>query len=330
MRSILSNNSCRHAAKPSGVTKPVRHDPCRPDRCLRSLDEYFWYISTDGIDRLATQPGTLSEVPRQLNDYTFDPSMFAQDAYPSSFHENSVWPPKLPEHLLCAIGSEGEECVGDRCYTSDVCDTTCCSHTFENWQRATQDWQDHFELSKTEDRGIGVYTKQTFKRDDVLGWYAGEIVPSNTSRNDNDYLMEMPIGEMRDIQPDDSDSGYGSAASSSSAAEPTEETIMIDGSRKGNWTRFINHSCEPYCEFRVRRVGNIRIMIVEAVKKIPKGVELSVNYGGDYYGPRTKKMCHCGSKRCVSRFRKKKEGLWVVDKQKQRVKKCARATLPLE
>jgi hypothetical protein len=32
-----------------------------------------------------------------------------------------------------------------------------------------ENWQHRFELRKTDDRGIGVYTKQAFKLGDILG-----------------------------------------------------------------------------------------------------------------------------------------------------------------
>jgi SET domain-containing protein len=81
----------------------------------------------------------------------------------------------------------------------------------------------------------------------------------------------------------------------------------------------------------MRRVGNMRIMVVEAIRDIPAGVELSVSYGLDYYGPNTKKRCYCRSRKCVSAPRK----AMVVDDiyaalKKRKVKKCSRLTPPSE
>ncbi|KAH6957662.1 hypothetical protein BKA56DRAFT_602304 [Ilyonectria sp. MPI-CAGE-AT-0026] len=111
--------------------------------------------------------------------------------------------------------------------------------------------------------------------------------------------MELPIGIACNITPHTSDSGYASPSSSSTAADSAELTLMIDGRSNGNWTRFINHSCAPYSEFRMRRAGNTRIMAVEAVCDLPADVELTVSYRLDYYGPGTKKVCCC-----------RREGVW--------------------
>ncbi|KAH9872968.1 hypothetical protein J1614_005363 [Plenodomus biglobosus] len=335
MRSVVATQSGRSAAKqPAGVTKHTQKDQHRPVRALRKHHEYFWYTSTDGVDCLATSSSTLSEVPRYVNDHTLDPSLFENHPYPTTFPPGGSWPPQTAQDVLHSIGYEFNDCVGDRCYTNDVCEEAYCDHTFENWRKVTQDWQDHFELQQTEDRGIGVYTKRSFKKDEVLGWYAGEIIPGDSSHPSNAYLMEVPIGKSQeDLEQEDSgsDSGYGSSSSESSeasSARPVEETVMIDGKKQGNWTRFINHSCLPHCHFRLRRVGMMRIMTVEAIRNIPAGVELTVSYGSSYYGPESRKICYCGAKRCVSRARKAKEEEPLRSRKKPRVKKCRRVAPP--
>ncbi|CAO2649314.1 Nn.00g066990.m01.CDS01 [Neocucurbitaria sp. VM-36] len=342
MRSIITTHQSRkRAIKSTGVIKLAGSDPQKPNRALRSLDNYFWYTSSDGVDRLATSSGTLNEIPQQINDYVFNPVIFRHENYPTTFPEDRVWPPRVAQELLHAIGPEGGDCVGDRCYNRTICKQLRCGHTFENWKLATQNWQDHFELRKTEDRGIGVYTNRRFKKGDVLGWYAGELIASTGSLRNSDYLMEIPIGsvpipeELSDSESDDDDSSQVQllspppSSSSSTTSVAAGGDVMIDASRKGNWTRFINHSCEAHCEFRLRRVGNIRIMTIEAVKYIPARVELTVDYGDDYYGPNTRRICSCGARKCVSRDRKERQGeLW--GQGKRRVKKCSRLTPPPE
>lgn len=220
MRSIVATHqSCRKVKKPTGVTKLASSDPQRPHRALRSLDEYFWYTSADSLHRLATSCSTLDEIPRQVNDYVFNTSTFADAENPSTFPEDRVWPPEVVHDLVFAIDPEGEDCVSDRCYTNTICKDPWCSHTFNNWTQATRNWQDHFELRKTEDRGIGVYTKRAFRKGDVLGWYAGELVPEFRTDWTNDYLMEMPMGSIRGKK---------------MLSNTDSEIVIIDGSRKGN------------------------------------------------------------------------------------------------
>jgi hypothetical protein len=162
------------------------------------------------------------------------------------------------------------------------------------------------------------------------------VAPTGSDIN-NDYLMEMPIGwattsaraytsgtdtDCNDLPP--------TPDSSRAASIEADVTVMIDASRKGNWTRFINHSCEPFTEFRMRRVGNMRIMVVEAIRNIPAGVELSVSYGTDYYGPNTKKRCYCGTKKCIRGASRVIRVNNIHSALKKKIKKCSRLTPPPE
>ncbi|KAF2789609.1 SET domain-containing protein [Melanomma pulvis-pyrius CBS 109.77] len=273
-----------------------------------NLEYYFWYTSSDGVKHLATSTDTPGAVPTQFNDYAFTPSRFAQEPYPATFPPGGIWPPKTVTDLLVPLGPECTECVGDICYTDTVCEDPICDHTFENWKAATQEWQEYFELRMTEGRGVGVYTKRAFDVGDVLGWYAGELKTTEECK-DGDYFMEMEIGPMP------------------WASQTAEETVFIDASIKGNWTRFINHSCEAYATFCVRRVGNVRIMVVEAVKDIPANTELTIDYGPEYYGMSTSRICQCGAQSCVG---VKKLKLQEERRAKMRMKTCRKDCPPQE
>jgi hypothetical protein len=315
--------SCRIRDKPARVVKSLQRDPRKPTRQLRSVNKYFWYTSSDGTDRLVTSSGAVREPPRNIDDYLFDHTKFAPNEYPSTFPPGARWPPEKAQDLLCAMGPEGAECVGCAHFDATMCNDPWCKHTFERWSNAMSHWHDHFELRKTKDRGIGVYTKRAFRMNDVLGWYAGEIVPNAGDHLKNDYLMTMPVGISSDPDSpypsdgdsDDSDDSYTegpppSSRRSSKTATTTyvssEVCVMIDAQRAGNWTRFINHSCQPLAHFRMCRVGKMRVMVVRAARNIPAGVELTVGYGEKYYGRHTRHICHCGAKKCVSKDRKRK------------------------
>ncbi|KAF1944937.1 SET domain-containing protein [Clathrospora elynae] len=264
--------------------------------------------------------------------YLFDLALFAREPKPSPALPSGVWPPKSAQTLLFATGPEAEDYVGSFCYTDTICTNALCRHTFETFGRSTQTWQDSFELRKTDHRGIGVYTKQAFKECDVLSWYAGELIPNASAPSDNDYLMEMPVGFLAQAN-DDSDAGLPSPSLSSVSAD--DSTVIIDDSKKANWTRFINHSCEHHCEFCLRQVGKMRTMAVEDVRDIPAGVELTVSYWSEYYGVKSRKICYCGVETCIGKSRRKgggngEEGLWSGKEKKVKVKKCRRVTPPLE
>ncbi len=82
-----------------------------------------------------------------------------------------------------------------------------------------------------------------------------------------------------------------------------DDDHVIDGNVGGDFSRFINHSCEPNCEAdMVEKDGFTRIYVL-ALRDIPAGEELVYNYGltlDERYTPTLKKQfaCHCGSKNC--------------------------------
>ncbi|KAF2730379.1 SET domain-containing protein, partial [Polyplosphaeria fusca] len=283
---------------------------------------YFWCESPDGIPRLATSAD--GSVPKQVNAYTFDPELFCKLGYPCTFPPGHTWPPKTATDLLIAIGDVDSVCVGDKCYTAEQCSNKRCNHTLAVWELATQGWQDYFELRMTEDRGIGAFTLKPFKEGEVLGWYSGEIKPANDKGSNSDYLMEIDVGEISDPLEWDGSVDASMSYQELNTRKLNDEAAMIDANEKGNWTRFINHSCDPWTSFCVRRVGDTRIMTVEAARDIPAGIELTVSYGVEYYGPETGKICQCGAVNCVGR----KQPQNMDDEKKRRVKKSKRVTSP--
>jgi uncharacterized protein len=75
---------------------------------------------------------------------------------------------------------------------------------------------------------------------------------------------------------------------------------VIDGGRRGNAARFINHSCEPNCEAMEHEDGRVHIY---ALRDIAPGEELHYNYALIYDGRHTAAVrkafaCHCGAPSC--------------------------------
>ena len=82
-----------------------------------------------------------------------------------------------------------------------------------------------------------------------------------------------------------------------------DDDTVIDGNVDGDFSRFMNHSCEPNCEAElVEGKGPVRIYIL-ALRDIEPGEELVYNYGltlDERYTPKLKKQfaCRCGSASC--------------------------------
>jgi SET domain-containing protein len=70
----------------------------------------------------------------------------------------------------------------------------------------------------------------------------------------------------------------------------------IDGSRYGNGTQYINHSCEPNCFVRIIHDH----ILFFAVRDIEPGEEILLDYGESYHS--NKKKCTCRAPSCRGRI----------------------------
>ncbi len=75
-----------------------------------------------------------------------------------------------------------------------------------------------------------------------------------------------------------------------------DDSWAIDGSRGGNGTQFINHSCRPNCTIYIYR-GRI---FFRALRDIEPGEEILVDYEISYHS--NAKLCRCGTPDCRGRI----------------------------
>jgi len=66
----------------------------------------------------------------------------------------------------------------------------------------------------------------------------------------------------------------------------------LDGSRGGNGTHYINHSCEPNA--CMKTIG--RHILFFALRDIQPGEEITIDYESTLHSD--EKRCHCGAKSC--------------------------------
>ena len=127
------------------------------------------------------------------------------------------------------------------------------------------------ELRRYGNKGVGIRTLQPIDKKKVLDEYIGKICPA-------DY---------------DGDPFY-----SFSIENNNRECIGVISARHfGNWTRFINHSCDANTHFTDKIIGRRRRVMIRTRKNIEIFEELTVDYGGEYFGS-GKMFCYCGSSKC--------------------------------
>lgn len=147
---------------------------------------------------------------------------------------------------------------------------------------------DLVELVEFPGRGTGVRALCSIKKDDCVGIYIGDVAPGNhrqTYIGDDDVFQDV-IYPLSQVNPNSSHETMG----------------FIYSPYRGNWTRYINHSCDSSLQFSVRADGDEAITTVIAIKDINIFDELTVNYGRNYWSGSKEGMCRCGTKRCITNF----------------------------
>lgn len=131
------------------------------------------------------------------------------------------------------------------------------------------------ELVEYPNKGTGVRALTNFKEKDILGQYVGEILPEIDCA-DTVYPLQHV-----------------------SKTDPSFGLAIISPRYKGNWTRFINHSCSPSTKYVPMTIGERTVMVVQAIRDISAFEEITANYGWSYWtsGWRT---CRCGEPNCLS------------------------------
>ena len=245
----------------------------------------FVYTNLNG------HPTTITDCAYE-NRYIFDPKHFIHMLYPVTWPPGLPWPPQSLEEVCCAPGQEAGLCHGSDCYNFDNCLQDSCQHSIDEWVSSSGDWRTRFELRETRDRGVGVFAIAPIKRLEILGWYTGDVTPFGL--RESHYKLSLTIGKaplLKASASSDENSFY-----TATTGDAVEEEVTIDAKLRGNWTRFINHSCKANTTFARRRIGATRIMAVRAKQDIAPDTELTIHYGDEYFEDRT---CLCGVENCL-------------------------------
>ena len=127
------------------------------------------------------------------------------------------------------------------------------------------------------------------------GVYASEDIPKNTKIIE--YIGEKISKKEGDVRSEKRIRRYlNSKETGSVYIFELNSKYDIDGSKRYNKARYINHSCSPNCEVDIIR-GRIWI---SSIKKIKKGDELFYDYGYEFDKDDYKDhVCKCGAKNCI-------------------------------
>ncbi|KAI1238133.1 hypothetical protein IHE44_0012848, partial [Lamprotornis superbus] len=120
------------------------------------------------------------------------------------------------------------------------------------------------KIIKTDGKGWGLVAKRDIKKGEFVNEYVGELIDEEECMARIKYAHENDITHFYMLTID--------------------KDRIIDAGPKGNYSRFMNHSCQPNCETLKWTVnGDTRVGLF-AVCDIPAGTELTFNYNLDCLG----------------------------------------------
>ena len=162
------------------------------------------------------------------------------------------------------------------------------------------------DLVHYQGRGIGVRALQNFEEGEIIAEYTGQLYPKWTTSDNGEV-------ERTCAYPNDAELNYRLEQRLAPRTNPVRRkrksktpspqsgkecnAMIIDSAVRGNWTRYMNHSCAFSTRFECANVGNKKYTVVVATRDINFGEELTTDYGLEFW-EYTPYNCACGDDVC--------------------------------
>ena len=208
------------------------------------------------------------------------------------FEQPPHWPKELDYPSDPTVRLLGTACINCR-------STTLCNCEPSNCGTVKEPLLELYHYTKYGARGTGIRSLQRIKKDTILGEYLGEIVPSPAA------YRTRPHGEVSFRYFDEV---YAWDLPLTQSAQSSSQTLAtITAGTYGNWTRYVNHSCEPSLTTTFEVIGNKLRILYKSLEAIEPFEELTTNYGDYYFNPA--RPCQCGMDTCGGDFVDVRENL---------------------
>ncbi|KAE8787630.1 Histone-lysine N-methyltransferase, H3 lysine-9 specific SUVH1 [Hordeum vulgare] len=194
------------------------------------------------------------------------------------------------------------------CGESCQCSVNCRNRVTQKGVRV------HFEIFRTGNRGWGLRSWDPIRAGSFICEYVGEVIDdgkSNLDDGEDDYLFQTVCPGEKTLKWNCGPELMGEQSMNNSDDTFVPLPIKISAKRKGNISRFMNHSCSPNAfwqpvQFDHGDDGHPHIMFF-ALKHIPPMTELTYDYGeigtdSGGIGSPGAKSCLCGSSNCRGYF----------------------------
>ena len=154
-----------------------------------------------------------------------------------------------------------------------------------------------FRADRSRNSGLGVYATVPLPAKCMALEYVGEVITNAEA----DLREELERAEI--VKAAKREGWVATACELARAAtymftlDPAVGTI-VDATRMGNITRFVNHCCEPNCVTRSVKVGGARKIVLVTQRDVAAGEELTYDYKFKPDTPENEAPCDCGADRC--------------------------------
>ncbi|KAL6911349.1 hypothetical protein ACP4OV_000154 [Aristida adscensionis] len=211
-----------------------------------------------------------------------------------SFYENLVDIHGSPLRGRFAYGEDRKILLPEgypvyECNSSCNCDTSCKNKVLQRGLFVK------LELFRTDNKGWGIRAAEPIPQGTFVCEYIGEVVKGDEAMTNAEREAKSGCSYLLDI---------ASQVDRERVQTVGNVGFMIDATRYGNVSRFINHSCSPNLNTRLVLVESKDCHLAHiglfANRDIVMGEELAYDYGrklvaGDGF------PCHCGAKNCRGR-----------------------------
>ncbi|XP_010531200.1 PREDICTED: histone-lysine N-methyltransferase SUVR5 isoform X2 [Tarenaya hassleriana] len=167
------------------------------------------------------------------------------------------------------------------------CSRTCRNRVLQNGIRIK------LEIFRTEKKGWGVRACEPILHGTFICEYVGEVIDLQEANKRESRYGKEGCGYMRNINANINDIGR---------LIEVEEDYVIDATKYGNVSRFINHSCSPNLVTHQVLVESMESPLshigLYANADIAEGEELTWDYGQKLSLSEQGHPCHCGASNC--------------------------------
>lgn len=127
----------------------------------------------------------------------------------------------------------------------------------------------HLFIKESSINRLGCFTKKFIPKDHLIAEYEGEKISAEEAVRREEDLMRSGIYTFW-----------------------LNDNHAIDGYEKGNYTKYLNHSCDPSCIYTITD----NTILFYAARDIRQEEELTIDY--DYDADSGLVVCLCGSDKC--------------------------------